>query len=106
MSGDAAIASWPCSASLATSLEPMSPVPPITTTFVTMGLPCVLFLGNGLTLSDVSRTRLVGRVTPLLSALGQPCGARAWLVALERVVGHLLPAGHDDQVKCERSGNS
>jgi hypothetical protein len=36
--GDAAIASLPCSASLATSLEPMSPVPPTTTTFVTMGL--------------------------------------------------------------------
>jgi hypothetical protein len=37
--GDAAIASWPCSASLATTLEPMSPVPPMTTTFVMMDLP-------------------------------------------------------------------
>ena len=32
--GDAAIASWPCSASRATTLEPMSPVPPITTSFI------------------------------------------------------------------------
>jgi len=52
--GDAAIASWPCSASLATTLEPMSPVPPITTTFVMMDLPCVLFIGKGLMLGDVS----------------------------------------------------
>ncbi len=29
----------------------------------------------------ISRARLAGRATLLLSALGQPCGARAWLVA-------------------------
>ena len=29
----------------------------------------------------ISRDRLAGRATLLLSALGQPCGARAWLVA-------------------------
>jgi hypothetical protein len=40
--------------SLATTLEPMSPVPPITTTFVMMDLPCVLFIGKGLMLGDVS----------------------------------------------------
>jgi hypothetical protein len=45
--GDAAIALWPCSASLATTLEPMSPVPPITTTFVMMDLPCVLSSAMG-----------------------------------------------------------
>jgi hypothetical protein len=33
--------SWPCLASLGTSLEPMSPVPPITTTFVILNLPRV-----------------------------------------------------------------
>ena len=39
--GDAGTASWPCSQSVATTFEPMSPVPPITTIF--MGLP---FLGR------------------------------------------------------------
>ena len=29
----------------------------------------------------ISRARLAGRATLLLSALGQPCDARAWLVA-------------------------
>jgi hypothetical protein len=32
-SGDAATASWPCSRSLLTSFDPMSPVPPMTTIF-------------------------------------------------------------------------
>jgi hypothetical protein len=34
--GDAAIASWPCSASLATTLEPIRPLPPITTIVIAL----------------------------------------------------------------------
>jgi hypothetical protein len=37
--GDAAIAAWPCSGSLATTLEPMSPAPPRTTIFVMLSSP-------------------------------------------------------------------
>jgi hypothetical protein len=37
--GDAAIASWPWSASLATTLEPMSPVPPMTMILVMLNPP-------------------------------------------------------------------
>jgi hypothetical protein len=32
-------------------------------------------------LQPISRARLAGRATLLLVWLGQPCGARAWLVA-------------------------
>jgi hypothetical protein len=58
--GDAAIASWPCSASLATTLEPMSPVPPTTTTFVILDLPRILLIGNGLMPGDVSGSIAAG----------------------------------------------
>ena len=34
--GEAGTASWPCSPSLATTFEPISPVPPITTTFIAL----------------------------------------------------------------------
>ena len=34
VSGEAAMASWPCSLSLVTTLEPISPVPPMTTIFM------------------------------------------------------------------------
>jgi hypothetical protein len=33
--GDAATASWPCSFSYLTSVDPMSPLPPMTTLFMT-----------------------------------------------------------------------
>ena len=34
VSGDAGTASWPCSLSLVTSFDPMSPVPPMMTSFM------------------------------------------------------------------------
>src|SRR6476646_11464334 len=34
VSGDAGTASWPCSLSVATSFDPMSPVPPMMTSFM------------------------------------------------------------------------
>jgi len=42
VSGDAGTASCPCSRSFATSLEPMSPVPPIITIFIVVLIYVVL----------------------------------------------------------------
>ena len=41
VSGDAATASWPCSRSLVTSFDPMSPVPPMMTSFMIDVPSCV-----------------------------------------------------------------
>src|SRR5215475_6181347 len=60
--GAAAKASWPCCRTLDTTLEPMRPVPPITTTFIAPA-------------SHVRRPRGHGFATAALFPPGTPAGA-------------------------------
>ena len=62
--GAAGTASWPCSPSLATSFDPISPVPPITTTFTTYP-----FIRTARAIPTASRPAGSGRITKQASRL-------------------------------------
>ena len=65
--GDAGTASWPCSWSVVTTFEPMSPVPPITTIF--MGWP-FLVMSEGTVWAE--NRRLTGNQTRPVCAEAKP----------------------------------